>query len=108
LKLELRRVAPIRAANILALFYAATMLLFSVPVFVGFSLIPGPATSDPQQPQAIFSAFRWVLVIYPVFGLIFGWVGGWVGAHLYNFIAGRIGGLQFECLSPSTPSTPAA
>lgn len=108
MKLELRRVAPIRAANILALFYAGTMLLFSVPIFAGFSLIPEPAASDPQQAKAVFSALRWVLVIYPVFGLIFGWVGGWVGAHLYNFIAGRIGGLQFEYLSASSSGAPAA
>jgi hypothetical protein len=110
MQLELRRVAPLRAANVLALLYAISMLVFAIPAFAIFSLMPEATTSDPEQSKQAFTAFRWfILVAYPMFGLVFGWFGGLVGASLYNAIAPRIGGLLFEYLpSQQPPGAPAA
>jgi len=96
LLLELRHIAPIRAANVISLLYAASLLLISVPMFILFSVLPEPVSPNPQNPQIAFSTFRWIFVAYPVFGLIFGWLGGLIVSFLYNLIAARIGGLQLE------------
>jgi hypothetical protein len=108
-KLELRHVTPIRAANVVSLLYAAAMLLVSVPMFILFSVLPEPVSADPQRPQIAFSVFRWVFLAYPVFGLVFGWLGGLIGSFLYNLISGKIGGLLFDydSITPQT-SQPAA
>jgi len=104
-QLELRRIAPLRAANIVALLYALSMLIFAVPMFIIFSVIPGPSGADPQQQQFAFSSFRWLLLGYPVFGLVFGWFGGLIASYLYNLIAARLGGFRLEYLSAGTPPT---
>jgi hypothetical protein len=109
MQLELRRVSPIRAANIVALLYGISMLVFAVPMFAVFSLVPEPPAADPQQPPMALSTFRWLLLAYPVFGLVFGWFGGLVGSYLYNAIAARLGGFKVEFTSIDSPSTaPAA
>jgi hypothetical protein len=101
MQLELRRVSPIRAANTLALLYALSMLIFMVPFFVIFSLVPEPTNANLQAPY-MFPTFRWLLVAQPVFGLVFGWFSGLIGSYIYNLIATRLGGLQIECVSPDS------
>jgi heme A synthase len=81
----------LRAANIVSLLYALSMLAFALPMFFVLSLFPAPAGQEQQ-----LGAFRWLVFIYPVLGLIFGWLGALVGAFLYNVIAGRIGGFHFD------------
>jgi hypothetical protein len=108
LQLELRRVTPIRAANIVALLYGISMLLFTVPMFAVVSLVPEPPVTNPQQPFSL-SSFRWLLLIgYPFFGLVFGWFSGLVGSYLYNAIAARLGGFEVEFASISPSATPSA
>lgn len=85
------------------------MLLFSIPAVAIFSLMPEATPADPQQSRQAFTAFRWfILVAYPLFGLVFGWLGGLVAASLYNAIAPRIGGLLFDYLPQQPPGAPAA
>jgi hypothetical protein len=103
-QLELRRVSPLRAANIVAILYAVSMLIVAIPMFAVFSLLPEASTVDPQKQQLAWSTFRWILLAYPVFGLIFGWFGGLIGSCLYNAIAGTLGGFQLEYLSTGNPS----
>ena len=104
MQLELHRIAPVRAANVLALLYAFSMVLFAVPAFALFSVLPEPPSSDPQQHKLALSTFRWFLLAYPVLGLAFGWAAGLVGANVYNFIAPRVGGLRLEFLTTQQTS----
>jgi len=78
-------------------------------MFMIFSLMPEPSGVDAQQQEFGLATYRWLLLLYPVFGLIFGWLGGLIGSYLYNFIAARVGGLQLE-YSPrdTSPTSPAA
>ena len=104
MQLELRRITPLRAANIVALLYALSMLIMAIPMFIFFSLAPEPSSADPQQQQLSLSFFRWLLLAYPIFGLIFGWFTGLIGSWLYNLIAARLGGFQLEYDSREEPS----
>lgn len=104
MQLELRHVGPIRAANIVALLYALSMLIFAIPMFVLFTFMPGPSSPNAQQQQIAFSVFRWVVVAYPFFGLVFGWFAGLIGSFIYNLIAARLGGFQLEYRSLEGPS----
>ena len=109
MQVELRHVSPLRAANIVALLYALSMLIMIVPMFVMLSLVPEPASANPEQPALSLSSFRWLLVLYPAFGLVFGWLAGLVGSWLYNLIAGRLGGFELDLLSSDpAPRAPAA
>jgi hypothetical protein len=108
MKLELRHVAPVRAANVVSLLDALSMLVVAVPMFALFSLLPEPTAPSSQQPQVAFSVFRWVFVAYPVLGLVFGWIAGLAGAFLYNLVAARVGGLRLAFLSWGPPAEPPA
>jgi hypothetical protein len=103
-QLELRRVAPMRAANIVALLYASFMAMVTVPMFIVASLVPDPVATDPIQQQFSLSAFRWLLLWYPVMGLAFGWSSGLAAAWLYNVIASRFGGFQFDYFESAASS----
>ena len=96
MKLELRNVAPMRAANVVAILYGASMLIFTIPMLLIFSVLPEPTAPGAQAGQIPFSTLRWLFVAYPVLGLVFGWFMGLIGAYLYNLIAGRIGGFELD------------
>jgi hypothetical protein len=40
--------------------------------------------------------FLAAMVFYPLMGLIAGWIFGHIIARLYNLVAARLGGLQYE------------
>lgn len=94
--LELRRVAPLRAANICALLYAAMMLAFALPMFAMFSAMPMPPFEEGEPNPFPFGLFRFLLIIYPLMGAVFGWFGGLIGAWVYNQVAKMLGGMLFE------------
>jgi hypothetical protein len=104
MQVELRRVEPVRAANVLALLYALSFLIVAIPMFFIFSMIPDMA-GPTGEGTATFSNFRWLLILYPVMGLIFGWLQGLIGAFLYNIIASRTGGLQLDLPPVAAPVT---
>ncbi len=80
MQFELTRVAPLQAANVMALVYGLVMLavvLIMLPFLLIFLLIG--ATAGGEDPAAFLGGaigFAVVLVAYPVMGLVFGWIGG--------------------------------
>jgi hypothetical protein len=96
--LELRHVAPLRAANVLAILQAAMMALFSIPMLLMFSTMPMPDGPEAQGMGPPFAAFRWLILAYPILGAIVGWIAGLVGAFVYNLVAAYFGGLRLEFL----------
>jgi hypothetical protein len=94
----------------MALLYAISMTLMALLMLPVFSSIPTPEGQNAANQQALFSMLRFMLLIYPVFGLVFGWIIGLLGAFFYNVIARWIGGLNldFNVHSGQMAGTPAA
>jgi hypothetical protein len=94
MQVELRRVAPVRAANVVALVSAISAALFALVLLPFVWLFPFPPPPSGADPQPVDYAFRSLILLYPVLGLVFGWFYGLVGAFVYNLIARWTGGLS--------------
>jgi hypothetical protein len=98
MKHELRHVAPLRAANIMAVVYGiltGLMALIFVPFFLLVTILQrsGP-TGSGAFPGPVFGVF--MLIFYPVMGAVMGWTMGLAGAAIYNFIIRWTGGLLVD------------
>jgi hypothetical protein len=107
--LEIRRIAPLRAANVMAVLYFTLFALFSVPMFVFFGSMPAQPNLDPAQQAALRSSMRWMMLAYPFFGAALSWLGTLLAAAIYNLLAPHIGGVSFEANDSRArlPSVPA-
>jgi hypothetical protein len=103
-QVELRRVEPVRAANILAVLYGLSFLLVALPMVFIFSMIPDMTGTTGEGEALPFSTMKWFVLAYPIFGLVFGWLQGLIGAFLYNVIASRIGGFQLDLPAVTAPT----
>jgi len=102
-RVTIRRFDIIRAANIAALLYAVIIAVVGLLVFLPFSLIAGVAGSragDSGVGIGLFGAGVVGALIFTLFGIVFYAITGWIMTAimvaLYNFVAGRIGGLQAD------------
>ena len=85
MKLELKRVDPLRAANIGALVYGLLMGAFALIFFPFFLLLGILAPSDgPGATGPFFAIF--MLVFYPVMGVVMGWIS--VEPHSGHLVPG--------------------
>jgi hypothetical protein len=95
MRFELKRVEPLRAANISALIYALLMAAFAVLfapfLLLGFWLAPGGEYNPMGLGAGVFLLFA-----YPVMGLVMGWVSGLLSSSAFNLIVGFTGGLVFH------------
>ena len=92
---ELKRVDPMRAANVGALLYGLMMAAFSLIVVPFLMLLAMFTPAD--EPGAIGFLFPLMfLFLYPVMGLVMGWISGLLASAIYNFIIRWTGGLLFE------------
>ena len=90
------RIAPIRAANMVGAVY---LILFGVFALIGALLtafLPTAPNAPPEQQQFARTVFRWMLIAYPFLGAATGWSMTLIGASLYNLLAKRIGGFTIE------------
>lgn len=86
MKRQITRISPLQTAKVLAvLWFIMTIplvLLTALPMMFG----PGPK-------PPVFGGFMLAMpFLYAVFGFIFAAVGAWV----YNWVASKIGGVEFE------------
>jgi hypothetical protein len=86
MKHQITRITPVQTAKVIAvLWFIITipmMLLMSIPMM----FMPGPK-------PPMFSGFMIMLpIIYAIFGFIFTAIGAWV----YNWVASKIGGVEFD------------
>jgi hypothetical protein len=101
-RVTIRRFDVIRAANIAALLYAVIVAVFSLLFIVPFALIAGVAGSraDGGMGLGIFGAGLVGGLIFMLVGIvlygILGWITTAIMVALYNFVAGRIGGIQAD------------
>ena len=107
MKYELRRVEPLRAANIAALVYVICISVFSLialPFFLLFALLS--PTRETGIASAVFALM--ILLIYPIMGLVIGWLSGLIGSAVYNLVVRWTGGLAIELDLVPSPGTGAA
>jgi hypothetical protein len=95
MKHELRRVHPLRAANVGALVYGLVMGAFALIALPFFLLAAILAPSGEFGVGGLGFAAILVLV-YPVMGLVMGWISGLLTSAIYNFIVRWTGGLLLE------------
>ena len=118
-RLTIRRFDIIRPANITAAIYVLIALVFGLFIFLPVALfsIVGSRVSDGEVSTGAILGAGLVgglifYVIIVVFYAIAGWIFGAILAAVYNFVAGRIGGLQldiaFEGPSGGAPGMPVA
>jgi len=100
---ELRRVEPLRAANIAGVVYAiltAAIAIVALPFFlVATALLPSGDAGAP-------GVFAFFLLLYPVLGAVMGWLSGLLTSAIYNVVVRWTGGLQFELRAPAGPALP--
>ena len=102
---ELKRVDPLRTANISAMVYGLLTSAFALIAFP-FVLLAGllaPAQGS-NIAGPVFAIF--ILVLYPVMGAVMGWISGLLTSAIYNFIVRWTGGLilEFDGVAPSSSS----
>ena len=92
-KRTLKRIAPLTAGKLLALFYGAMGLLF-VPFFLMMSAF---SSQMPTAQRGVFAAMGVGFALFmPVLYAAFGFIGGVIGAALYNLAAKLVGGIEVE------------
>jgi hypothetical protein len=108
---ELRSIAPLRCANILAavsfVLYGALALMIAPFLVLIFAVLPKmtPVAQQALRPQAPPPLWLPLLmvVVYPFLGAVMGWVMGALGSVTYNVVVRMTGGmvLQFDTRDPS-------
>ena len=99
---QLKRVEPLRAANIGALVYGVFLgfvALIVLPFLLLFSMF---ATT--QDGVAGIVGVGFILIIYPIMGLVMGWLSGLLMSVIYNFVVPWTGCLLLELDAPAAAS----
>lgn len=101
---EIRRIEPLRLANVLGLVYGIFTLVAAILFAAFHAWMPMGAMAGHRPHPGLL---RVALVFYPIVGAAWGWLGGLVGAALYNLVARWIGGIQVELTAPPPVEPPA-
>ncbi len=95
MKHELRRIDPLRTANVGAVVYGLLMTVVAL-IVVPFILLAA-VLAPPGEFGVGGAGFAVVLlVLYPVIGAVSGWVSGLLTSAIYNFVVRWTGGLLVE------------
>lgn len=95
MKTQIKRFSPHQNAKVFAVLTAVSSLIFLIPMILimTFTMPPVDAQGNPVE-LPIF-----MFVMAPIFYLIFGYISVAIGCLIYNFLAGFIGGIEFELSS---------
>jgi hypothetical protein len=88
MKIQISRLSPHQNAKVLSVLMAVGSLIFVVPMFLLFSLMPVP--EGQQRPPAI------ILLFFPIIYLVMGYVMISIGCALYNIVTRYVGGIEYE------------
>ena len=108
MNLKLKRIAPLQAGKMLAVFYGLLSLVF-VPFMMLFMFVASLAARQAEHPAPLPFMFGmgmgfviFLPLVYAGMGFIFGALGAWI----YNLVAKWIGGfeLDFEQTTPPPAS----
>ena len=87
----LKRISPKSLAKLMGLMYAVFGLIFGL-VMMLIALVT--SAEEPGILGIIFGIAAPIFLTL-IYGLM-GWIGGYIAAWLYNLLAKRTGGIQFE------------
>ena len=88
-----RRIEPTSLAKIYAAVTGALALVFALPAGCVLSIVGG--TNDELGGLGAGLGL-FVIVLYPIVGVVMGFVLGWLYAFVYNLVADRVGGVEVE------------
>ncbi len=103
MRYELKRIAPLRAANIGALVYGLLVTFFAIvfaPILLVVSMFAPREETGLGGPLVALG----LLILYPIMGLVMGWISGLFSSVIYNLIINLTGGLILEL--EGTPPNP--
>ena len=101
-RITIRRFDVVRTANIAAALYLVITLVFSLVIFLPVTLlvsVAGTQYGGNGMGAILGAGVIGVLIFAVIGGLIYaviGWIITAIMVALYNFVAGRIGGLQVD------------
>jgi len=101
-RVTIRRFDIVRTATVAAVLYAVVALVFALLFFLPLTLIAGMTgvRTGAGDAGAVFGAGLVGVLLFAVFGALFYAVVGWIMTAivcvLYNFVAGRVGGIRVE------------
>ena len=101
--MELRGIGVLSAARLMGGFYGGLMLVFG-GLYGAFAIVGSVIGAAVQgEPSLLVGAVIGVAfaVLMPLIYGLFGALGGLLMAALYNFVAGRFGGLELRFAAPS-------
>lgn len=111
MKLKLKRIAPLQAGKILAVFYGLFSLILVPFMLIAMSIASLSArqtgVQTPPVPMMLGMGMGFIVfmpVIYAAIGFVFGTISAWV----YNVVAKWVGGFELEFEPPAPPVDPAA
>jgi hypothetical protein len=103
MRYEMKRVEPLRAANLAALVYGIVTAAFAVIFFPFVMLFALLAPSGDGNRAAAFLV-PFMLILYPILGVVLGWISGLISSVVYNFVVRFAGGLLVELTErPASP-----
>ena len=88
MKIQISRFAPHQNAKVIVVLMALSSLVFSLPLFLIFSVLPHPEGQQ-STPTIVF-------LILPIVYLVMGYVMVAIGCALYNFVTQYTGGIEYE------------
>lgn len=96
MKIEIRTVAPVRLANIMAVVYGSLTTAFAI-VLLPFFLLVTRLSPEPRLggTGSLFLSLIF-LIAYPVMGVVMGWLMGLLGSAVYNLVVRWTGGVILE------------
>ena len=98
-RLTIARFDPVRTANIVAALYAVVVLVFGALLAIPFglvALVAGERSGQPGLAGGGVIGIVLLLLIAVVFYAGVGWVFTALTCALYNWLAGRMGGIQVD------------
>jgi len=98
-RFTIARFDPVRTANIVAALYAVIVLVFGALFAIPFglvALVAGQRSGQPGVAGGGAIGILFLLLIAVVFYAAVGWVLTAITCALYNWLAGRMGGIQVD------------
>ncbi len=95
MKQELKHIEPLRAANVGAVVYGLLTFAFAL-LFLPFVLLITSLAPSQGLPYGGPLIALFILVFYPLLGLVMGWISGLLSAAIYNFVIRWTGGVLVE------------
>jgi hypothetical protein len=97
---QIKSISIVQTAKFVGALYFVVGVLFALFVLiVGFRVRHGGAAMPPGMPHRMHPPLL-LLVIAPILYGIAGFIGSMVMSWIYNQIAKRIGGIEFELSAP--------